>query len=270
MDIPGEVVLARRALLDVFEALHDHASALVLVGAQAVYFHAPGGLAVPMFTTDADLALDSDVLATTPDIDATLQAAGYTSGSNPGSWESPLGVHVDLMTPPQGPGRHRTARLPGHGSATARQTPGLEIALADNAPHKIASFDELDARVIQVRVASPAALLIAKFAKLSERISSGKEHRILAKDAGDVLRLLRMNDASSIGERLAELSAEQHPHFVIAPLLDWFAAQVSATFSPLMGLTVDAALGTESDRDLREALGILGNNLVNSFLAARP
>lgn len=54
-----EYVAARHVLLDALDALHDHLDNLILVGAQAVYFHAgEGSLNVPPMTTDADLALN--------------------------------------------------------------------------------------------------------------------------------------------------------------------------------------------------------------------
>jgi len=60
-------VASRRALLDALDALGDHRHCLVLIGAQAVYLHAPDDdLAVAPTTTDADLGLDPDLLADSP------------------------------------------------------------------------------------------------------------------------------------------------------------------------------------------------------------
>ena len=51
--------IARRALLDALEALGAHRSALILVGAQAIYLYTGlGDLAVAVHTTDADLVVD--------------------------------------------------------------------------------------------------------------------------------------------------------------------------------------------------------------------
>jgi len=50
---------ARRALLDALQAVEAHLDAVALVGAQAVYVHVgEGDLAVPPYTTDADLMVD--------------------------------------------------------------------------------------------------------------------------------------------------------------------------------------------------------------------
>ena len=69
-------VAARRALLDALAALGDHREALVVIGAQAVYLHAPDDdLAVAPATTDADLGLDPDLLADSPLLEDLLLAA---------------------------------------------------------------------------------------------------------------------------------------------------------------------------------------------------
>ena len=88
------------------------------------------------------------------------------------------------------------------GAATARRTAGLELALRDNTTMELHSLDLRDTRVVAVKVASPPALVIAKLIKLAERMSGAKPDRILAKDASDVLRILRYNDAAAIGEAL--------------------------------------------------------------------
>lgn len=70
-----EYIAARTALLDVLEVLEQHRNALILIGAQAVYHHAPVGWSVPSYTTDADIALDPDLLATAPNIADQLAKA---------------------------------------------------------------------------------------------------------------------------------------------------------------------------------------------------
>jgi hypothetical protein len=60
-------VAARRILLDVLVALSDHADAIVVAGAQAVYLRTEGAdLAVAAYTTDSDLALDPKALGPDP------------------------------------------------------------------------------------------------------------------------------------------------------------------------------------------------------------
>ena len=62
--VAREYVHARRALLDALEALEPHLGAVVLVGAQAVYVHAPAG--VEMARRGAPLASSSHSLTPPP------------------------------------------------------------------------------------------------------------------------------------------------------------------------------------------------------------
>lgn len=194
-----EYVAARRTLLDALDALSAHRPSLVLIGAQAVYLHTGSqGASVPPMTTDADLALDTDLLADIPEIAATLQAAGFVPGQ-PGHWTNSQGVAVDLMVAPHQSNRQsasaRAAHLRPHAKSVARIGPGLALALSDNSPQIIAALDPSDSRSHEIRVAGPAALLIAKTIKLDERLadaSHGNSRRIVDKDALDVLRLLQV------------------------------------------------------------------------------
>ena len=115
---------ARTALLDALEALGDQRSAVVLVGAQAVYLHTgDGAVAVAPYTTDGDLAVDPSELRAGPRLDEAMRAAHFRAGNQPGSWiierqvqGRPVTIPVDLLVPEAvaGPGR-RSARLDGHG-----------------------------------------------------------------------------------------------------------------------------------------------------------
>lgn len=192
-------VLARRVLLDALEALGPQRNALVLVGAQAVYLHTgPAGLAVPEFTTDADIAINPELLTADPRLTETLEKAGFRADADKvGTWLTTrpyrggkVDVMLDLMVPDAvgGPGR-RGARLGVHGNHAARKAKGLEAALTDSRRMRIESLDPLDERAYEVAVAGPAALLIAKLHKISER--QDDPDRLQDKDALDVLRLLR-------------------------------------------------------------------------------
>lgn len=73
MNLAPEYVLGRRVLLDALEALEEHLASLILVGAQAVYFHTgDSSLNVPAFTTDADIAIDVRLLTAEPEIGGLL------------------------------------------------------------------------------------------------------------------------------------------------------------------------------------------------------
>lgn len=213
---PPEYVAARAVLLDALQALSDHLSAIVVVGAQAVYLHTGAGDFIePPMTTDADLALDVGSLSSKPEITGALTNAGFRPGKNPGSWLGTGDVAVDVMVVPSQSGRTgktaRAARLPGHADTAARITPGLEPALIDHVSRTLTALDPGDRRRINVNVAGPAALLVAKAIKIEERLAdagTGMRRRVKEKDALDVLRLLQAVET-------ADLVAGLRRHFAV-------------------------------------------------------
>lgn len=194
-------VVARRVLLDALEALGPHREALVVVGAQAIYLRAgEADLVVAPYTSDGDLALDPDLLAEIPPLEAALLAADFAPGGRDavGVWLALRGtrslpevqVQVDLLVPEAvSPGKgRRAARLRGHEPTAARIVRGLEGVLVDQDRLALRALDPGDARVIEAKVAGPAGLLVAKLHKLEERKGTARAND---KDALDVFRLLR-------------------------------------------------------------------------------
>jgi hypothetical protein len=209
-------VLARRVLLDALDALGAHRDSIILVGAQAVYLHTGASqMAVPEYTTDADLALDPRLLQPHPLLADVLGAAHFRPGKNPGTWIGASDVEVDLLVPDSlGGGGRRGARLEHHGNLVARKAKGLEAALVDHAQHRIVSLEPaVDPRRHDIRVAGPAALVIAKLHKIADR--TGGRGRAEDKDALDVLRLLQAIPTADLGGRFVALLAE------------WIAAEVT-------------------------------------------
>ena len=205
---PPEYVAARRALLDVLETLTTHRDAITIVGAQAVYmWTGPAEIAVPEMTTDADLALDPELLGSEPEIAATLEAAAFTYRDNPGLWSSAAGVAVDLLVPEAlaGSGR-RSASIPPHDPRTARRARGLEAALVDRSLVMVSSLDDADERRAEVHVAGPAALLVAKAIKISERVDGS---RLVDKDALDALRLLQAIPTAELATTISSLATHE-------------------------------------------------------------
>jgi hypothetical protein len=84
-------------------------------------------------------------------------------------------------------GGTRSADLLNHDRMTARRTIGLEAALVDFEVKKIESALNPD-EFIEIKVAGPAALLVAKAHKIYERKDS--PNRMQDKDALDVYRIL--------------------------------------------------------------------------------
>lgn len=201
-----QYVEARRVLLDALEALGEQRRSVIVAGAQAIYLQAgPGSLPVAEFTTDGDLAVDPQLLADEPTLAGLLEARGFAlqvlqGAPEPGIWVAPAVVNgkemeipVDLIVPAGAapPGGSRGARLGPHGKGAARKAKGLEAALADNEKRRVEALDPEDGRAIEVRVAGPAALLVAKIHKIADRVESGREDRLDDKDASDVLRLMQ-------------------------------------------------------------------------------
>ncbi len=153
---------ARRILLDALEALGEQRSAIVLVGAQAVYLHTgDADIAVAPYTTDADVAIDPARLGASPLIEAAMRGGGFQPGANPGSWIKE-DIAFDLMVPAAlGGGGRRGADLGVHGRRAARKARGLEGALVDNDAYEVAALAPGDLRRFTILVAGPGALLVA-------------------------------------------------------------------------------------------------------------
>lgn len=212
-------VLARRVLLDALEALGEHRDAVVVVGAQAIYLQVGEvDIAIAPFTTDADLAIDPAVLSSSPPLEQALAAAGFSprSSDSVGAWvthrttsgRTSIAVAVDLLVPDSvspGTGR-RAARLKGHDHRAARIVRGLDGALVDADVFRLTALDTADTRSIEVRVAGPAALLVAKLHKIDERQSGA---RSIDKDALDVLRILRGTSTAGLAARYRKLVSDE-------------------------------------------------------------
>jgi hypothetical protein len=207
-------VLARTVLLDALEALGDQRSAVIVVGAQAVYLHTGTiDLGVPEFTLDADITLDPALLKEIPEIEAAMLGARFVRGDRVGVWiasrivsGTPANVEVDLMVPDAvgGPGR-RAARLHGHAKEVARKTRGLEAALIDKMVVSIRALEPTDPRTFDVAIAGPAALLIAKAHKIAERVAEREQRRLEDKDALDILRLLQATETAVLAATVSAL-----------------------------------------------------------------
>jgi hypothetical protein len=241
-------VMARRVLLDALDALGSHRDAVVLVGAQAVYLRVgEADLAVAPFTTDGDLAVDPAVLAEIPPLENALMDAGFfpKSRDSVGIWiakrktsqQVDADVGVDLLVPASvspGSGR-RAAHLPGHDARVARIVRGLDGALVDADVMKLAALDESDVRSFDVRVAGPAALLVAKAHKINERKGTGRQSD---KDALDVLRLLRGTETDDLAARYRRLLNDKRSEDTAKTGRDLLEAQ----FGTRAGIGVEMAI----------------------------
>jgi hypothetical protein len=87
-------------------------------------------------------------------------------------------------------------------SEPRRLVRGLDGALVDADVVRLGSLDGTDSRWFEVRVAGPAALLVAKVHKIDDRQGTGRQSD---KDALDALRLLRGTDTDDLAARFRSL-----------------------------------------------------------------
>jgi hypothetical protein len=238
MNSPGAdshslLVRARSVLLDAIDALAGQKSSVVLIGAQAVYLHTGSlNIALAEATKDADLALDPRLLVDDPLIEAAMAAAGFYQdvGGQPGAWLSVDGIPVDLMVPESlagaGDKQARAARIPPHARNAIRRARGLEAAVVDCADMAVHALDPSDSRVRTIKVAGPAALLIAKTHKIAERV--GAPTRLNDKDAHDIYRLLRSQETSLLARKLRALREND----ISRECTEYAIAQIKVLFAP--------------------------------------
>ncbi len=220
------LVRVRSVLLDALIALDAHSDSVVVIGAQAIYLHTGSAtVAVAEATKDSDLGIDLRTLGDDPLIEEAMTRAGFHHdplADQPGSWLSPDGIPVDLMVPAAiaGKGR-RSVEAPPHDKRALRRAVGLEAAVVDNAVMTIRALAADDDRVIESRVAGPAALLVAKLHKLGER--QGTPDRLVDKDGYDVYRLLVAIATDELAAALVRLLADELAGDVTLAALDFLA-----------------------------------------------
>jgi len=261
-------VASRQALLDALDALGDHRGCLVLIGAQAVYLHAPDDdLAVAPTTTDADLGLDPDLLADSPLLEELLRAADFDLMKEPGIWMSRHGSTIDLIVPESlaGAGR-RGARLGVHGSKVARRAAGIEGCLVDKEAMTIGALEDGDDRAFSIAVAGAAALVVAKTHKIAGRRDEAGG-RLKDKDALDVFRLLRAVDPPVFADAFARL--RESP--LAAASTRWAITEFEALFAAgdAVGveMVVRATEGLMPEAEVRAAIPLLARDLLNAAAA---
>ncbi|MBN2195738.1 MAG: hypothetical protein JW751_23170 [Polyangiaceae bacterium] len=267
-------VMARRVLLDALDALGNHRSAIVLVGAQAVYLRVgDADLAVTPYTTDGDLVIDPAVLAQIPPLERALMDAGFypKAKDSVGVWLTTrrtsqhidANIAIDLLVPASvspGTGR-RSARLPGHDTRAARIVRGLDGAIVDADVMRLAALEASDARAVDVRVAGPAALLVSKVHKIDDRTGSNRQSD---KDALDVLRLLRGTETDDLAARYAKLLGDTRSEQAARRGRDLLEAQ----FSKRQNLGVRMAIRSAGVLGDAEEIAVLFEALVGDLFAA--
>ncbi|MEO7058887.1 MAG: GSU2403 family nucleotidyltransferase fold protein [Lapillicoccus sp.] len=255
MSSPGEpdlapddlLVRSRSVMLDALEALAAHRDAVIVIGAQAVYLRTGGAqVALAEATKDSDLAMDPRRLGDDPRVEAAMSGAGFIPNPvsrQPGAWINPQGIPVDLMVPEALAGEAkrgaRGVRLPPHGNSAMRRAHGLEAALVDNSLERVRSLDAKDDRSFEVRVAGPAALLVAKTIKITERITT--PHRLNDKDAHDMYRVLVAIDTFALAEGISTLLTDPISRACTAQALDRIGEHIAAGPAALISMMAGRA-----------------------------
>jgi hypothetical protein len=262
-------VAARSALLDALEALTEQRDALILVGAQAIYLHTgEADVAIATTTKDSDVVVDPALLDPEPKLEEAMRAAGFqlnVEGRGPGEWVTSKGVPVDLLVPTAkgGAARRRGARIPPHASNAARQVTGLEACLFDNEERAIVSLSEGDSRQFRIRVAGPAALLIAKLHKLGDR--QGQPNRLLDKDAHDIYRLLRATATEALAEKIRQLMSEPVAADVTARAIEYLRALFETPKSLGSVMAGRAEEGVGNPEEVAASVSVLGVAVVGAI-----
>ncbi len=237
----------------------------MLIGAQAVYLHAPNdALAVAPTTTDADLGLDPDLLADAPLLAELLRDADFVLTAEPGIWLSRHGATVDLIVPESlaGAGR-RGARLGAHGTRVTRRAAGIESCLVDKGTMAIAALEDGDDRAFSIAVAGPAALVMAKTHKIAGRRDEAKG-RLRDKDALDVFRLLRAVDPPAFAAGFARLRASQLAADSTLWALSEFEALFCGSESVGVRMVVRATEGLMLEAEVRAAVPLLAREVLDA------
>ena len=265
-------IVARRVLLDALEALASHRNSIILVGAHAIYLRVgEADVAVAPYTTDGDLALDPESLDERPPIETILINAGFRAKSSdsvgvwianrPTAHNPHTEISIDLLVPAAlSPGKgRRAARLPGHDGKIARIVSGLEGIVVDTDVMSIAALEQVDLRKFDIRVAGPAALLIAKVHKIQDRAGS---HRSVDKDALDVLRLLRGVDTEDFADRFSRILADDRAAAVARAALQLLRTHFGSRAAPGIEM-ISRAVGVLADADeLATSCEVLTNDLL--------
>ncbi|MFY9807493.1 MAG: hypothetical protein WCC38_00680 [Pseudonocardiaceae bacterium] len=264
---------ARSALLDALEALAEQRDAVVVIGAQAIYLRTGGvDVALAEATKDSDLALDPRLLSDDPRVEQAMHHAGFLPGvsNQPGAWVNAGGIPVDLMVPETlagaGSPLTRGARIPPHDRRAARRARGLEAAVVDNSFLDVIALDPADARRHSVRVAGPAALVVAKLHKIAERV--GSLHRLNDKDAHDIYRVLVAIETDELvtafGVLLEDKVSADATDVALSHLAELFAAGPQALGATMAGRAEE---GVGEPETVSRAASILAADLVGRVSA---
>ncbi|MGX2995373.1 hypothetical protein JNUCC64_13930 [Streptomyces sp. JNUCC 64] len=265
MDRHELMVVARRVLLDALTALDGQLDAVTVVGAQAVYLRTPhAAVSGAVFTSDGDLSIDPRRLGDRPLLEEALRAAGFSLmyENQPGLWarEENVGgvtvpVELDLLVPRELAPKigRRSAKVPPHGLMAARWIEGLELAAVDRSPMTVTGLDGADIRSVEVDVAGPTALLVAKAFKIRDRLRAAEQRpdRLSDKDAADVLRIMMTARPGDVAATFEKLRTDDRVGAVAVQGLGLLRELFGAARTPGVEMAVSALRGDVDERRVR-------------------
>jgi hypothetical protein len=237
----SEMEWSRRAIINVVGVLATHAESLTLVGAHAVLLRTMG-LDVPrMPTGDGDLGVTPGLVADLPSIEALLAEAGYEhrTTARPGLWgrqaydevdgTRSFREKVDLLAPHGLSGttsrskRGVPALQSAHGKLAVGNALGLELAAFNRSVMTITDF--ADPRLAaEIHVAKIPALILAKGAKIGERLHEPRKGPVRDKDLGDLWRLMAVADPGETERLIAEFVGHAEVGADVRQSVEWTAS----------------------------------------------
>jgi hypothetical protein len=130
---------------------------------------------------------------------------------------------------------------------------------------EVGSLEETDERRLEIRVAGPAALLVAKLHKIAERVDS--PGRGEDKDALDVLRLLRAVPTESLAGGLRRVQADELSAGVTGQAIVFLRHLFGRPTGPGSEMAARAAAPLEDEDTIRESCAVLAEELLSAVAA---
>jgi hypothetical protein len=214
--------IARLTLIEGIRALSNlPTSSVILVGALAVYHHAPEAVgAMTPFTLDGDLVADPRRIKHPRKIYDALNTGGFSLRSSVGglykydkaAQADAYAARLDVLVPAAFESQWSLDGYDKFASLATFTQEGLELCLVDHAPVTLGQIDsDNDSQSVEVEVAGVFALLVSKGHKIGERYAQGAEaFTDVRNDIADIYRLLFIVDFSEVAKKLAGL--EHQPH----------------------------------------------------------
>ncbi|MDR1184507.1 MAG: hypothetical protein LBK67_06890 [Coriobacteriales bacterium] len=222
MNIRYGAAHSRRLLIETARALSVFQNAITVIGAHAIHAwvqNAWGPIEMEA-TRDSDVSINPIFVTKDPKITNVLKGIGVEPAhqDRPGIYglasESGLPwmsrTTIDLLVPEvyAGGGR-RAARIPGQKNSASRAK-GLELTIWDRHLLTLETVDD-PKDAIEIYVAGPASLLIAKAHKVHERLERVASHpeRLRPKDSGDIALLMMVSDPETVSS-VMHLEVKKH------------------------------------------------------------